>query len=297
MANAVLTTSVGSLYDDLPEVRYHFPKTYLNAIQAAQGDWVLYYEPRRSQGGGRQAYFAMARVSRIIPDTELADHYYADIDGYLEFDRPVPFNGKGRYPESALQKRDGSTNKGAFGRAARIIPAEEFTSIVQSGFSRELDAWEAQDVALQVKEVREEPEPYTARAMVEQWVSNPFREQAFRRKVRNAYRNTCAFSGLQLLNGGGRPEVQAAHIRPVAADGPDSVRNGLALTGTLHWLFDRGLLGVTENHEILLSPQGVPEDLSRLLRPERKLILPESPEQQPHPGFLRWHRENVFKVG
>jgi len=38
MAHAVLTTSVGSIYDDLPEFRYHFPKTYLNQVQAAVGD-------------------------------------------------------------------------------------------------------------------------------------------------------------------------------------------------------------------------------------------------------------------
>ncbi len=37
MANAVLTLSVGSVYDDLPELRYHFPRTYLNQIQAAEG--------------------------------------------------------------------------------------------------------------------------------------------------------------------------------------------------------------------------------------------------------------------
>jgi hypothetical protein len=37
---------------------------------------------------------------------------------------------------------------------------------------------------------------------------------------------------LQIINGGGRTEVQAAHIRPVAAGGSDSVRNGLALSGT-----------------------------------------------------------------
>ena len=59
--------------------------------------------------------------------------------------------------------------------------------------------------------------------------------------------------------------MQAAHIRPVASQGPDSVRNGLALTGTLHWLFDRGLLAIGEDLGILVSPQGLPDDLGRLL--------------------------------
>ncbi len=35
MAKAVLTTKVDPTYDDLPEQRYHFPRTYLRQIEAA----------------------------------------------------------------------------------------------------------------------------------------------------------------------------------------------------------------------------------------------------------------------
>lgn len=294
MGHAVLTTSVGSIYDDLPEFRYHFPRTYLNQVQAAVGDWIIYYEPRRSQGGGRQAYFAMARIVRLEPDPDLHDHFYAYMDGYLEFDSAVGFQGQGQYWESTLQKSDGSTNKGAFGRAVRALPMDEFESIVRAGFSRRLEPWEIKDVAL-AQGVSEEGAPYDARPLVEQCITRPFRDEAFRRKVREAYQNTCAFSGLRLINGGGRPEVQAAHIRPVASRGPDSVRNGLALTGTLHWLFDRGLLSVGEDLSILVSPQGLPDDLGRLLRSGSRLMVPADSEQWPHPVFLAWHRENIFK--
>ncbi len=296
MANAVLTTSVGSIYDDLPEVRYHFPRTYLNQVQAAVGDWIVYYEPRRSHGGGRQAYFAMARVIRVEADPDIQDHYYAYLDAFLEFDHSVGFQGgQGTYWESALQKADGSTNKGAFGRAVRAIPLLEYEAIVRAGFRRHLEPWEIKDAAM-AQGVAEEAISYDARPLVEQCITRPFRDEAFRRKVREAYQNTCSFSGLHLINGGGRPEVQAAHIRPVSFHGTDSVRNGLALTGTLHWLFDRGLLGVGDDLGILVSPQGLPDDLGRLLRPERRLLLPDAFDQRPHPMFLSWHRENVFKV-
>lgn len=295
MANAVLTTSVGSIYDDLPEFRYHFPRTYLNQVQAAVGDWIVYYEPRRSHGGGRQAYFAMARVIRVDADPVSQNHYYAYLDAFLEFDRPVGFQGEqGNYCESALQKADGSTNKGAFGRSVRGIPQPEFEAIVRAGFHRQLESWEIKDAATS-QGVAEEAISYDARPLVEQCITRPFRDEAFRRKVREAYQNTCAFSGLRLINGGGRPEVQAAHIRPVASHGTDSVRNGLALTGTLHWLFDRGLLAVAEDLHILASPQGLPDDPGRLLHPERRLLLPEAMDQRPHPMFLAWHRENIFK--
>ena len=73
MAKAVFTHADGSIYDDLPEQRYHFPQTYLRAAQAALGDWIVYYEPRRVEAGsdrtgGRQAYFATAKLNKIEQD-------------------------------------------------------------------------------------------------------------------------------------------------------------------------------------------------------------------------------------
>lgn len=291
MAHAVFTTSVGSIYDDLPEFRYHFPRTYLNQARAAEGDWIIYYEPRRSQGGGRQSYFAVAKVRAVRPDPDRNDHHYAYMEGFLAFDRPVPFQNGGSYYEPILQKGDGSSSRGAFGRAVRALSDESFDAILKAGFTRDLAPWEITDRM----GVAEDVVAYSTRPMVEQVLTRPFREEAFRRRVREVYGNTCAVSGLRLINGGGRPEVQAAHIRPVASDGPDSIRNGLALTGTLHWAFDRGLISVAPDLTLLLSPQGLPDDLARLLRPDRRLAIPQVPQDQPHPSFLAWHREHVFK--
>jgi len=100
---------------------------------------------------------------------------------------------------------------------------------------------------------------------------------------------------LSLINGGGRPEVQAAHIKPVAHLGPDSTRNGLALSGTLHWLFDRGLVTVGDDYQILKAKNSIPEEIERLLRPDGRIILPDAQADWPHPTFLRHHREAIFK--
>jgi HNH endonuclease len=101
-------------------------------------------------------------------------------------------------------------------------------------------------------------------------------------------------SGLRLINGGGRPEVQAAHIRPVASDGPDSIRNGLALSGTLHWMSDRGLVSIDDDYRIVRA-SNLPADVGRLIRPEGYLLPPSDEALRPHPSFLRFHRENVFR--
>ncbi|HYW75414.1 MAG TPA: hypothetical protein VFA48_02155 [Gammaproteobacteria bacterium] len=44
-----------------------------------------------------------------------------------------------------------------------------------------------------------------------------------------------------------------------------------------------------------MSGQGIPDDLDRLISPDKMLLLPERDDYRPHPTFLRWHRENVFK--
>ena len=293
MSYAVFTAAESSRYDDDITRHYHFPKTYLAQASAAVGGWVVFYEPRRDSGlasrGGRQAYFAMAQLDRIDADPDSAGHHYARMSGYVEFDRPVPFAEGELYYESSLKKPDGSTNKGAFGRSVRTLPDHEFRAIVRAGFAHELEPWEG------TLRVVEEVPAYVQRPVIEQVVSRKFRDEAFRRHVRTAYDKRCAMSGLRLINGGGRPEVQAAHIRPVEENGPDTVRNGMALTGTFHWLFDRGLVTVSDDYRIIVSPQGVPDDLDRLIVPNRRLILPSDESQRPHPTYLKWHRQHRFK--
>jgi putative restriction endonuclease len=257
---------------------------------------VIYYEPRRhdsTESGrlGRQAYFATALVTRIEPDPGRSDHYYAFVTDYPEFEQPVSFRDRNHYFESALQRSDGGTNRGAFGRAVRFLPDREYELILAAGFSRLVTE---SSVTSETAELYEEPATFERR-LIEQIAFRPFRDQAFARAVQSAYEATCAMTGLKVLNGLGRAEAQAAHIRPVADRGPDSVRNGLALCGTVHWMFDRGLVTVDDQYNIVTARRKVPLELTKLLNPEMRLRLPKTRELWPHPQFLRYHRENVFK--
>ena len=300
MTKAVFTTKVTPSYNDLPEVRYHFPRTYLNYVQQTIGDYIVYYEPRRSSAelssrGGRQSYFGVARVDKVIEDDTLADHFFAIIDGstYLDFDTAVPFYEGDEYYESALKKDDGSTNKVAFGRAVRLIPEDEFDRILKSGFAPILGENLASQGAT-LPGFSEPPAPFE-RPVVEMMLSRPFRERSFMHNVRAAYSNRCAITGLRLINGGGRPEVQAAHIQPVASKGPDSVRNGLALSGTVHWMFDRGLISINDDYKILIAKRHVPSDAIRLLNQSGMINLPKDPTHYPNAHYLKFHRDVVFK--
>jgi putative restriction endonuclease len=74
------------------------------------------------------------------------------------------------------------------------------------------------------------------------------------------------------------------------------VNNGIALSGTAHWMFDRGLIGLSDNLEIMISRQiNDQESIRALINKSGHALLPQRPSQRPHPRFLTWHRENCFK--
>lgn len=146
------------------------------------------------------------------------------VEDYLEFDRAVPFREGSFYYESGLQKADGSTNKGRFGRSVRHLADAEYSLILAAGF-------EAGDDRRKRPGIREGARQDTGLELVDrpivEWVSRrPFRDRVFATGIKRAYDNTCAMSSLRIINGGGRAEAQAAHIQPVKANGPDSLRNG-----------------------------------------------------------------------
>ena len=91
--------------------------------------------------------------------------------------------------------------------------------------------------------------------------------------------------------------MQAAHIRPVSDRGPDSVRNGVALSATVHWMFDRGLISIGDppDYPILVANRGLPDAALRLLNEDRRLRLPRNPVFRPAPAYLDYHRKAVFK--
>lgn len=294
MVKLVLLHKADSIYDDEPDVVYDFPKSYLKAVSEAVGDWIVYYEPVKA---GPRGYFAVARIDRVIPKPGAEGRFLAMIapGSFLPFDREVPRLIAGRPLEAALREADGSAKSGgAVQLAVRRLPEAEFADIVRRGLPQDLVVEEERRYDPPGREVAEPITPFE-RPVIERLTSRLYRDVAFRRKVREAYDYRCAISGLRLRNGGGRPEVQAAHIRPVERQGSDSVRNGLALSGTLHWMFDRGLISVAEDHTILVSRNKVPSEVvDRLIRPEGKLLQPRDRQHWPHPENLKWHRENVF---
>lgn len=299
MPKAVFTSSDKSVYQDLREKWYHFPSIYLKRVQATVGNFVIFYQPRRNDGptssGGAKSYVAVARVTGLRVDPTTPGHYFADLADYLDFDEAVPFRNGSSYLESALMREDGRTNRGAFGHSVRLLPEQEFETILRLGFvsvdhpcGESLDEDHVDGEVLSIH-------PLPARPLIEHIVRRRFRDVAFKHQVRAAYHCTCAITGFALVDRQGNPEVEAAHIRPVSADGPDTVRNGIALTGTMHWLFDSGLISITDDFNLIVTPHGLPSELDAWLPANHKLIVPEAPSLRPHISYLAWHRIERFQ--
>lgn len=287
MVKLVLTQSNESTYDDEPGVRYHFGEQYVRRVRAGQGDFAVIYQSRR--GRGLMSYIGYVRIGEVVPDTNRDDHYFVDLEYIQDFPTPVPFRDGEVFLESILRKSDGSVNRGALGNSVRELPEDEFDMILRAGFAPDLARVEQPVLGFA------EPEIDFERPTIEVVSQRLFRDKVFSRNVMKAYDATCALTGIRMINGGGASEAEAAHIKPVAERGPDMIQNGLSLSRTVHWLFDRGYLSLQDDFKILRASSGTPDFLDRVLIPNGVAVVPSAANDRPHPAFLRWHRENKFK--
>ena len=299
MSFGVFIHRADSPYEDSPATQYQFPAQYLSRASAFVGDWIVYYEPTKVPYS--RGYYAIARVEKIVPDPTKADMHIALIapGSYLEFSNPVPFVGTDGVVERGVLNEVGRVS-GRAQAAVRPISPPDFDRILQRGLADEqpiLPRVGAVDAPFQFDEKLQAPFDFEQeRERVERLTSRVVRDRVFRRVVLRAYDERCAVTGLKLINGGGRAEVAAAHIRPVEHNGPDIINNGIALSGTAHWMFDRGLIGITDELEIVISRHVNDRDGAEgMINRTGRLIGPSQERDRPHPAFLAWHRDNCFK--
>jgi putative restriction endonuclease len=119
------------------------------------------------------------------------------------------------------------------------------------------------------------------------------RDQGFRRAVVTTYDHRCALCGVRIISSEGHTVVDAAHIVPWRVNRNDDIRNGMALCKLCHWAFDEGMMGVSEDYNVITSRQiaadhNVPGFLLTLSG--RGIIPPADGELWPAQDYLEWHR-------
>ena len=124
------------------------------------------------------------------------------------------------------------------------------------------------------------------------------RSTAFRRVIVGAYQHTCAVCRIRIVTPEGRTSVAAAHIVPWSHSHNDDPRNGIALCGLHHWVFDQGLIVITSEYTIKISPVLALEeqytepllmlDGTEIFKPFDRILWPAR-------VALRWHIDNIFR--
>ena len=296
----VLGPALQSSYDD-SLTSYQFPKRYLRHFKPlSEGADMLaiIYEPRGKPPRGRMAYVDWS-VIRGSPRPDLSGPRNAFRVRFLNplrnFEQPVPreIDGEplerwlGEYPRGRLR------NTATRGRAVRGLAADEAEAIIRFG---------ATDVTLDTrKENGDDPNvPRAGYTRIRQLVTRLARSARFRQDVLLAYGNRCAVSGLSA--DGVEGLIEAAHIRGAGRPelGPDHIANGIALTPTLHRLFDRHLFSLQYAGEelVVVTSNQLTADMvqdsitgsSLKVQPGQRVCLPRDTASRPGREFVDFHR-------
>lgn len=79
------------------------------------------------------------------------------------------------------------------------------------------------------------------------------RKNIFKREIPKIYNYTCCISGLRIDAGDNISMIDACHIIPFSESFNDTISNGIALCPNLHRAFDRGLISIDSNFQVLIN--------------------------------------------
>jgi putative restriction endonuclease len=300
-------------YGDTP-TSYPFPAQYrrfFEPLSNGEPTLAIIYEPRgKGNVRGRQAYVGWAAL-KGAPNRSNTPGLRGEplwvvtyVGRMVEFPTPVVRDPFGEPIEAWLrdvrpEHRDIRTS----GRSVRFLAEDEVRRIVELGYAADIS-----QAPLEYPPGTEVPGLGLAEERSRRLVSALERDAQFRGSVMTAYEYRCAISGFGIgtvPQGRATRLLDAAHIRPVSEKGADVVSNGLALTPSLHRLFDQGLFTIVRRHEtveVVTSPLLEPTMIEsadgsfRLpLRTGLRLQIPREAALQPRDSDLRFHATQVFK--
>ena len=90
--------------------------------------------------------------------------------------------------------------------------------------------------------------------------------------------------------------IDACHIIPFSESYDDTISNGLALCPNLHRAFDRGLISIDDQYQVLVSSKFIEAESSFSLKQFSGKAIAAPAEMQFLPSLknVQWHRKNKF---
>lgn len=138
--------------------------------------------------------------------------------------------------------------------------------------------------------------PFVAENQAIYQVSREKRDAAFKGIVLANYSHTCAVTGL-CFSSKRYTEAHGAHIIGKEVRGTDDPRNGIALSRSVHWAFDKGMFTISDQYEVVINPKVRSASIANFPLFEmdrRKITLPKDAHYHPHLEALAWHKTEVF---
>lgn len=172
----------------------------------------------------------------------------------------------------------------------RGLEWSEISAVLGIGLSDEL-----LETALRLESL-EEWTPFIAENRAVYQVSREKRDAAFRGIVLGNYGYTCAVTGQQ-FHSPQHVEADGAHIIGKDVRGTDDPRNGIALSKSAHWAFDRGIIRISDQYEVVVNPKISGASIDKFPAIEvdyKKILLPKDQCYWPHPDALAWHKQEIF---
>jgi putative restriction endonuclease len=118
----------------------------------------------------------------------------------------------------------------------------------------------------------------------------------FKREVPKIYAYQCAISGMRIESSTNAQMVDACHLIPFALSKDDTITNGIALSPNLHRAYDRGLITITEDYLVKISP-AISENESPYSLGQfngKQILLPADMDYYPAIENLKWHHRECF---
>ncbi|MHB8191127.1 MAG: HNH endonuclease [Ferrimicrobium sp.] len=126
------------------------------------------------------------------------------------------------------------------------------------------------------------------------WTKQRIGQSGFRVLVTEAYHQRCAITGESTL-----ATLEAAHIVPFSRETTHDVRNGMLLRADFHRLYDLGLVSVTPDLKVRISPkiheQSYNGKAYYRLDNQPLSVVPDRHDFSPDPDRLAWHYDNLFQ--
>lgn len=131
----------------------------------------------------------------------------------------------------------------------------------------------------------------------EEWEEERFiRGGIFKKEIPRLYGNQCCISEMKIETTINAQLVDACHIIPFSLSNDDTISNGICLSPTLHRAYDRGLLTITEDYIVRVSPTVRETQSPYGIRQfaGKRIELPREVKHYPSVHNLSWHGKEKF---